>query len=1434
MTKNRFTLPVLISSLTFFLVFFLWMDSSFSITRVFQIRQKDSLRQKYAAWHKNWPMERLFLQTDKPLYNPGEIIWFSVFMAEESRLSKPSLSDIVYVEILNPKGSIEKTFTLIGKGGKANGDFQLSADAPGGIYKLKTYTRYMQNAGRETIREIQVQETVLPQLKLTLELDRQAYKAGDPVSAVFTGSSLDNKPMAGSDIDISIVAGSLTLFNQQAQTDAEGKFKIQCASLPAFPAGSSPVLNVLIQFNGETESITKTIPTVDKDLLVYFFPEGGDFVQNQTGRIAFKVMKPDSTSADAEGWLVNQKGEKLKAVKTLHRGMGSFELTPKAGEQYRIEWTSPLAYSSALPEALEKGYSLSAKVEKDAVRLSAGAPVSDNLLLVAEMRGRWLWDQTLKSVTRPEDVRIPVDKWPAGVVKFSLFDGRGLLRCERMVFVNADKQLKISVKTDKERYQTRDKVTVNVRASDQRGIPVPGQISLSVVSDALLGYADDKQGNLVSGMLLEQDLNTKLEHPTFYFSKDTKANAALDLVMMTYGWRGLSWKRIIEDPLEKPGMQPEKAVISGTLINSMENKALRGAKMEIGKTVVYTDSNGAFRFPFIDLTKPVAVKISKGKERVEEQFISRYSDQMILYYNPYPVVYDRMVPMAAMADNNVMEGAVLEKGGERVMRRNPVPGKPKDKAVKAKAPEGAAKKDMKGFAMDAEAGPPMREPQLKRRPGRMAPVPPPVEESPYHLVRSFPNLPPAKTTERTDFKTTLYWSGIVDLDPNGRGSYSFYTGDDITSYKALVQGMGPDGLLGTGQTLFFTELPFSISTKIPVELSIGDQANLPVMVKNKTNQTRTFTLQAEMGSGIKVEKTLPASVSLKPGESKELPLPVSAVKAMDSCKVRLAISSGEDVDSWEKHIRIVSKGYPVSVSVSGREMTKYFNAEVRNLVPGSLDVHVTAFPDVTSDLLKGVESILSEPYGCFEQTSMTSYPNVLVLNYLKQSSNPNPALVSNAEVLLEKGYKRLTSFETKQKGYEWFGGTPAHEALTAYGLMQFKEMQKVAPYVDGSMIDRTATWLMSRRDGKGGFMRSSQALDNFGRASDDITNAYIVYSMAEAGSQQLDLEVKKTTEVALAKKDPYMLALAANTLWLLKQPEKAREVTKVLLSLQANDGSWTGLTHSITYSTGQALTVETTGFSILALIRSEETDKNIIDKAVQFLCSQRAGGGGFGNSQATIVALKALTAYVVFSKRAVEDGAFTLMVNDKEAAKADWKAGVQKSISVKGWENTLKEGQNKLEFTYSVLKDPLPFTVGIDYFTSLPPSDPNCKVSLTTKLSAAKVAVGKPVQMEIQLKNNTKDGLPMTMACVSVPGGCVVSPVQFRELMDAKKVDFYEVKGNKVFLYYRQMIPSEIKNIVLTLTPVIKGKYESSASSAYLYYTAEHKIWSAGLPLVIE
>ena len=57
--------------------------------------------------------------------------------------------------------------------------------------------------------------------------------------------------------------------------------------------------------------------------------------------------------------------------------------------------------------------------------------------------------------------------------------------------------------------------------------------------------------------------------------------------------------------------------------------------------------------------------------------------------------------------------------------------------------------------------------------------------------------------------------------------------------------------------------------------------------------------------------------------------------------------------------------------------------------------------------------------------------------------------------MLDKGYKLLTGYETKQRGYEWFGQTPGHEALTAYGLMEFADMAKVYE-VDHAMVERTA------------------------------------------------------------------------------------------------------------------------------------------------------------------------------------------------------------------------------------------------------------------------------------------------------------------------------------------------------------------------------------------
>ena len=143
----------------------------------------------------------------------------------------------------------------------------------------------------------------------------------------------------------------------------------------------------------------------------------------------------------------------------------------------------------------------------------------------------------------------------------------------------------------------------------------------------------------------------------------------------------------------------------------------------------------------------------------------------------------------------------------------------------------------------------------------------------------------------------------------------------------------------------------------------------------------------------------------------------------------------------------------------------------------------------------------------------------------------------------------------KRRGYEWFGGmAPPHEALTAYGLVEFRDMARVYD-VDQAMLARTRTYLLSQRDGHGGFKRNPRAIDTFGRAPQDITNAYIVWALTESGKDDdVSRELVALAEQAHVSKDPYFLALVANSLLNRGKVPEAIAILRRLATAQKTDG----------------------------------------------------------------------------------------------------------------------------------------------------------------------------------------------------------------------------------------------------------------------------------------
>lgn len=1335
------------------------------------------LRQKLGWYEQRVPAERVYVLTDKTLYAPGEAIWLTAFVRDGATLAPLKDAGGVTVELLDPKGSPSATIRLQADAhGLAKGDFQLTEAMPGGLYKLRAYTDRMAAFKDDTAvarfeKTLQVQAVVLPRVKLTLDFPRKAYGPGDEVLATLKAFGNDNQPLNGRAVQFSARVDNQEVANSTATVGADGTTALRF-TLPKNLTSPDGLLTVTLQHEGLTESVARAVPIVLNRIKLQLLPEGGDLIEGLAGRVAVRATNEFGEPADVAGTVIDDRGRKLTTFTSIHDGLAAFELTPEKGRTYRVRLTQPTTTDSLVevPAPLPGGYAL--RVDRQQGRdlpVTVAATVSEKVLVVGVQRGRLVLERTVDVAKgKTSTVRLPVGELPAGVVQLTVFDAKHIARAERLAFVNKDKQLHLEIKPDKERYAPREKVRLTVTATDERGLPVMGAVALSVVDDQNLTFADDKQSNLLTWLLAEADVKQPVREPKFYFDPTEKqTDIALDLVLLTHGWRRFTWQKVQAEtaPLPPPPMY-----------DRMEMAAMAappGNRLRMRKGV----NEGAL--PQVAVNKAVMMDAPMAEE-------------------------ERALGFAGDADD---AGGRDAAGAEDVAKQ-----------------------------AEVDAPMPPRRPDIWPV---VAPMPRPAPDANgFYRAREFPapvyDKNQLQSPERTDFRTTLFWKPVVELGKSGRAVVEFYNADAITSYRATVEGLADDGTAGRAEAKFFTQQPLALAVKLPPHVVLGDTLALPVVVTNNTDQPISGPCGVNVPAGWRVVGSVPGNLTVKAHSSATV-APRYVIAGSDgSAEVAIIFGSPDGLhDSFRRTLPVLPMGYPMSKAFSGSEAKKTYTLAATGALPGTLRLTLTAFPSVETDILKGIAAILQEPSGCFEQTSTTSYPNALVLDYLRQERNPDPALVAKAEALLDRGYAKLTAYETKEKGYEWFGGSPAHEALTAYGLLQFNDMRRVRPStVSDAMVERTHNWLMARRDGKGGFLKSPQALDQFGRADEDVTNAYIVYSLAEAGYRDIATELTAATEKARTNGDPYQLALVANALLAYKDEARARPLLTALYGKQAADGSWNGAKHSVTYSTGQALKVETTALAILATIKDERRPGQALQSGIRYLIGARSGAGNFSSTQGTILALKALTSYSRFAQQTTEDGSVAVWVDGKEVGRVAYKAGQREEVRLDGLEKFLTTpGEHKLEVRYADgVKSPLPYTLAADWRTLQQPSSDQCAVRLTTALSGTTAKTGESLRLTATLTNtDAAKGQPMTMALLGLPAGLTPQPWQLKQLQERGVVDFYELKDGRLACYFRDLKPGEVVTINLDLKAEMPGTYAAPASVAYLYYTDEFKWWVPGV-----
>lgn len=686
--------------------------------------------------------------------------------------------------------------------------------------------------------------------------------------------------------------------------------------------------------------------------------------------------------------------------------------------------------------------------------------------------------------------------------------------------------------------------------------------------------------------------------------------------------------------------------------------------------------------------------------------------------------------------------------------------------------------------------------------------------------------PPLPTkAPRADFRDTVLWEPAVVTGGDGVATLRFKLDDSVTSFNAKAEGLGA-GMIGAGEALVVSTLPFHVEARVPVALSTGDHLELPVTLENQRSASLQVSLTARAGALFSLGAA-PELKALNPGERRTVWLPIDVRPGQGSVDIALdAVASGVR-DGIVRTIPVVPRGVPQTWSTSGRLDGPRTHTVVipAAALEGSVSGSLTLLPTPISEVLTGIEGMVRTPGGCFEQTSSTNWPNVVVLDLLEQTGSTGKLGVDRKQVL-DTGYGILTKYQVGTGGFETWGSGPGKEALTAYGLLEFTDMARVYD-VSPKILAESAKYLMDQRTGTGGYRVTGASAHGYGTAPPEVLDAYITYALVETGHLDLPKELDQTAALARQSKDPYRMGLA--TMALLKaRPVEGRAAAARLAGLQAADGSFPGSETSITRSENYNLDVEATALNAMALLRAGDVPR--ARKAVAWLHSNQTGAGQWGATQGNALALRAIGEMAANGTRGDQPGHLAVTVDGELVQKLVIEAGGREPVVV-DLGRFLSVGAHEVAVTLDGLS--VPYALEADWTTELPESDATRRVDLATTLADRTVALGHTSRLTATVTNRTREVVPDPIARIGLPAGLEAQVRQLEALKKTGEIAFFELRPREVTIYWDGIGVGEVHTVALDLVATAPGRFTAPASAAYPYYDDQAKAWVGGLAVEV-
>lgn len=286
----------------------------------------------------------------------------------------------------------------------------------------------------------------------------------------------------------------------------------------------------------------------EKKIRIEFFPEGGNLVQGLLNTVAFKASDENGLPIIFNGVVKNENGTEVATINSYHDGMGMFELTPAAGAKYYVEPGGATSEKKIyLPASLEKGIVFSMIPHPQGsffeIKQHSGDEINRAAYMIGQMQHHVVFRQQFDGKQTEMQGVINTQHLHSGILQVTVFNKDGIPLAERLSFVDNKEYIQpVELVTDTLNFSARARNRFLLQFKDT----VQGSFSIAV-TDPDQDLSVLREENIYSRLLLSSDLKGYIHNPAWYFhANNDSVKNALDLVMMTNGWRRFRWKELLK------------------------------------------------------------------------------------------------------------------------------------------------------------------------------------------------------------------------------------------------------------------------------------------------------------------------------------------------------------------------------------------------------------------------------------------------------------------------------------------------------------------------------------------------------------------------------------------------------------------------------------------------------------------------------------------------------------------------------------------------------------------------------------------------------------------------------------------------------------------------------------------------------------------------